>query len=102
MVLFVQLAQILPDERVFCRAAPSGTPVAERHLQTKHQIDWDSATCITYSKDYYQRLTLGSWFTNLRQTPLNRSQQSDRHRTNDLLTKSSKTYYERTTGQLTI
>ena len=40
----------------------------------KHQIDWDSATCITYSTDYYQRLTLESWFTNLEQTPLNRSQ----------------------------
>ena len=25
--------------------------------------------------DYYQRLTLESWFTNLQQTPLNRSQQ---------------------------
>ena len=24
------------------------------HLQRKHQIDWDSATCITYStEDYY-------------------------------------------------
>ena len=45
------------------------------HLQTKHQIDWDTATCITYSTDYYQRLTLESWFTNLEQTPLNRSQQ---------------------------
>ena len=49
--------------------------IAEHHLQTKHQIDWDSATCITYSTDYYQRLTLESWFTNLEQTPLNRSQQ---------------------------
>ena len=48
--------------------------IAEHHLQTKHQIDWDSATCITYSKDYYQRLTLESWFTNLEQKPLNRSQ----------------------------
>ena len=38
-------------------------------------FDWDSATCITYSTDYYQRLTLESWFTNLEQTPLNRSQQ---------------------------
>ena len=37
---------------------------------------WDSATSITYSTDYYQRLTLESWFTNLEQTPLNRSQQS--------------------------
>ena len=26
--------------------------------------------CITYSTDYYQRLTLESWFTNLEQTPL--------------------------------
>ena len=31
--------------------------IAEHHLQTKHQIDWDSATCITYSTDYYQRLS---------------------------------------------
>ena len=49
--------------------------IAEHHLQMKHQIDWDSATCITYSTDYYQRLTLESWFTNLEQTPLNHSQQ---------------------------
>ena len=49
--------------------------IAEHHLQTKHQIDWDSATCITYSTNYCQRLTLESWFTNLKQTPLNRSQQ---------------------------
>ena len=49
--------------------------IAEHHLQTKHQIDRDSATCITYSTDYYQRLTLESWFTNLEQTLLKRSQQ---------------------------
>ena len=30
---------------------------------------------ITYCTDYYQRLTLGKWFTKLEQTPLNRSQQ---------------------------
>ena len=42
--------------------------IAEHHLKTKHQIDWDSATCITYSTDYYQRLTLESWFTNKEQT----------------------------------
>ena len=41
----------------------------------------DSATCITYSTDYHQRLTLESWFTNLEQMPVNRS------RTNDLLTR---------------
>ena len=49
--------------------------IAELHLQTKHQIDWDSATCITYSTDYYQRLTLEIWFTSLEQTPLKCSQQ---------------------------
>ena len=41
----------------------------------KHQADWDSATRILYSKDYYQRLTFESWFTNLEQRPLNRSLQ---------------------------
>ena len=42
--------------------------IAEHHLQMKHQIDWEFATCITYSTDYYQCLTLESWFTNLEQT----------------------------------
>ena len=31
--------------------------IAKHHLQAKHQIDWDSVTCITYSTDYYQWLT---------------------------------------------
>ena len=44
-------------------------------LQTIHQIDWDSVTSITYFTDYYQQLTLESWFTNLEQIPLNHSQQ---------------------------
>ena len=50
---------------------------ANNHLQTKHQIDWDSPTCITHSTDYYQRLTLENWFTDLEQTltPLNCTQQ---------------------------
>ena len=63
--------------------------IAEHHLKTKHQID------------YYQRLTLERWFTILEQTPLNRSQQLPAP-SNDLFTRSSKTYYERTTGELTI
>ena len=57
------------------RVNVAGNGDIKSHLQTKHQIDWDSATCITYSTDYYQRLTLENWFTNLEQTPLNRSQQ---------------------------
>ena len=28
--------------------------IAKHHLQAKHQIDWDSVTCIMYSTDYYQ------------------------------------------------
>ena len=39
--------------------------------------------------------------TNLEQTPLNHSQQQQQHRTNDLLTESSKTNYEIMTGQQT-
>ena len=49
--------------------------IAEHHLKTNHRIDWDSAECVTYSTDYYQRITLESWFTKLEQTPLNRCQQ---------------------------
>ena len=40
----------------------------------QHRIDWVSAECVTYSTDSYQQITLESWFTNLEQTPLNRSQ----------------------------
>ena len=49
--------------------------IAEHHLKTNHRIDWDSAECVTYSRDYYERITLESWFTSLEQTPLNRCQQ---------------------------
>jgi len=49
--------------------------IAEHHLIRNHRIDWDSAECITNSADYYQQITLESWFTNLEQTPLNRCQQ---------------------------
>ena len=59
-----------------CRQRLSGVNnhIAEHHLQTNHRIDWDSAKCITYCTNYYQRLTLESWFTNLEQTPLSPSQ----------------------------
>jgi len=40
-----------------------------------HNIDWDSAQCLTYSTNYFQRLTLESWYTNQEQTPLDRCQQ---------------------------
>ena len=53
----------------------SNNHIAEQHRLTNHTIDWDSAQCVTYSTNYFQRLTLESWFTNLEQTPLNRCQQ---------------------------
>ena len=30
-----------------------------------------TAACVTYSTNYYQRIVLESWFTNLEQTPIN-------------------------------
>ena len=39
--------------------------IADHHLKTNHRINWDSAECVTYSADDYQRITLESWpFTN--------------------------------------
>ena len=37
--------------------------------------EWVEAKCLTYSTNYFQRLTLESWLTNVEQTPLNRCQQ---------------------------
>jgi len=48
---------------------------ANNHIAEHHLIDWDSAKCVTYSTDYYQRIILETWFTNLEQTPRNRCQQ---------------------------
>ena len=58
-------------------AKPVNNYIAEHHAINRRNIKstGTSATCITYSTDCYQRLTLESWFTNLEQTPLNRSQQ---------------------------
>ena len=38
--------------------------IAEHQLKTSHTIDRDSATRLTYSTDYYQQITLESWFIN--------------------------------------
>jgi len=60
------------------------------------------ATCITYSTDHCQRLTLESWFTNLEQRPLYRSQQLPAPYKRLIDEIKQKTNYERTTGELTI
>lgn len=65
----------LTEHKRVTRNGDVNNDVAEHHLQVKHQINLDSATCIIYSTVYSQRLTLESWFTNLEQMLLNRSQQ---------------------------
>ena len=65
----------LTEHRRATKNGDNKNNIAEHHLQTDHRIDWDSAECISFSTDYYQRLTLESWFTNLERTPLNRYQQ---------------------------
>ena len=62
----------LTEHKQATRNGDINNHIAEHHLQTNHRIDWDSGKCITYCSNYYQRLTLESWFTNLEQTSLNR------------------------------
>ena len=65
----------LTQQKRVSRNGDLNNNIAERHLQTNHRINWDSAGCVIYSTDCYQRLTLESWFTNIEQTPLNQCQQ---------------------------
>ena len=43
--------------------------IPDHHLKTSRTIDWDPATCLTYSTDYYQRITLESWFNKFNKLP---------------------------------
>ena len=36
--------------------------IAEHHLKTSYTNDWDSAMCLTYSNDYYQRINSKAGF----------------------------------------
>ncbi|XP_068736517.1 uncharacterized protein [Montipora capricornis] len=62
----------LTEHRRATRNGDINNNIAEHHLQTNHRIDWDSATCVTYNTNYYQRIVLESWFPYLEQTPINR------------------------------
>ena len=64
----------LTEHKRATRKGDVNNHIAEHHRLTNHTIDWDSAQCLTYSTNYFQRVTLESWFTNLEQTPLNRCQ----------------------------
>ena len=76
------LATRLTEHKRATRKGDVNNHIAEHHRLTNHTIDWDPAQCLTYSTNYFQRLTLESWFTNLEQTPLKHY----RHHTNDSFT----------------
>ena len=61
------LVYVLPNQ---VTNGDANNHIAVHHQLTNHNIDWDSAQCLTYSTNYFQRLTLESWYTNLEQTPL--------------------------------
>ena len=64
----------LTEHKRATRKGDVNNHIAEHHRLTNHTIDWDSAQCLIYSTNYFQQLTLESWFTNLEQTPLNSCQ----------------------------
>ena len=64
--------------------------IAVHHQLTNHNIDWDTAQCLTYSTNYFQRLTLESWYTNLEKKRLLTDVNNYRRLTNDLSTTQTK------------
>ena len=65
----------LTEHKRATKTGDANNHIAVHHQLTNQNIVWDSAQCLTYSTNYFQRLTLESWYTNLEQTPLNRCQQ---------------------------
>ena len=68
--LFGDSAGAKTEHKRAMRKGDVNNHIAEHNRLTNHTIDWDSAECLTYSTNYFQRLILESWFTNLKQTPL--------------------------------
>ena len=58
----------LTEHKRATRKGDVNNHIAEHDWLTNHTIDWDAAQCLTYSTDYFQQLTLESWFTNCHQT----------------------------------
>ena len=65
----------LTERKRATRNGDANNRIALHHQLTNHNNDGHSAQCLTYSTNYFQRMTLESWCTNLEQTPLNRCQQ---------------------------
>ena len=66
------LSTRLTEHKRATRNGDANNHIAVHHQLTNHNIDWDSAQCLTYSTNYFLRLTLEGWYTNLQQTPLKR------------------------------
>jgi len=64
----------LTEHKRATRSGDANNHIALHHQLTNHNIDWDTAQCLTYSTNYFQRLTLECWYTNFEQTPFNRCQ----------------------------
>ena len=60
----------LTEHRQVTRKGDVNNHIAEHHRPMNHTVDWDSVQCLTYSTNFFQRMTLESWFTNLEQTLL--------------------------------
>ena len=52
------LATRLTEHKRATRKGDDNNHIAEHQRLTNHTIDWDSAQCITYSTNYFQRLTM--------------------------------------------
>ena len=85
----------LTEHKRATRNCDANNHIAVHHQLTNHNIDWDSAQCLTYSTNYFQRLTLESWYTNLKR--LLTDVKHYRHLTNNL----SETKTKPTNGPLT-
>ena len=66
----------LTEHKLATRNGDANNHIVVHHQLTNHNIDHDSAQCLTYmyTTNYCQWLTLESWYTNLEQMPLNRCQ----------------------------
>ena len=41
------------------------------HMQTEHSIDWNNATCLAYTTNYFEPVFLESWYTNAEKNSIN-------------------------------
>ena len=69
LLALVRLAETTRQTEQMKRATRNGdvnNHIAVHHQMTNHNTDWDSTQCLTYSTNYFYRLTLESRYTNFR------------------------------------